>query len=80
MAGAYLVVAGVVFITGVLAGIFMLVIVGIHREDRGRGMPTEAPGKAARGARVVTGMHVLPRGTYEAVQYRHRQPPVDREW
>ena len=80
MVEIYLVVAGVLFIAGAVAGIFALVVIGIHGEERGARAQREAPGKAARGARVVTGMHVLPTGTYEAVQYRHRQPPLGRDW
>jgi hypothetical protein len=76
----YLVMVIVLFIAGVATGILALVVFGIHREERSRGVPTRSPGRAASGARIVTGLHVFPRGTYEAVQYRHRQPPHNPDW
>ena len=80
MIEVYLVAAGVLFIAGIVAGILGLTVIGIHREERGYRTRSETRGKATRGARLVTGMHVLPRGTYEAVHYRHRQPPANRDW
>jgi hypothetical protein len=62
MVGIYLVVAGVLFIAGAVAGIFALVVIGIHGEERGASAQRQAPGKAVKGARAVTGMHVWPPG------------------
>ena len=77
MVGFCLVLALVMFISGAAVGFLWVVVQGIHAEERRRrySMPADPPGVIARGARTVNGLHVLPRPSYEAVRFRHRQPP-----
>jgi hypothetical protein len=79
MIGFCLGLALVMFIAGAVVGFLTVVVLGIHAEERRRRypMPADPPGVISRGARVVNGLHVIPRPSYEAARYRHRLPPPD---
>lgn len=47
-----------IFLAGFLAGVFTLVIVAIHREERGDRLPVRAPTLITAAARLVTGLRV----------------------
>lgn len=75
----FLVIAGVVFLAGTGVGFLAVLVLGIHREEHRYPMRADAPSRMARGARAVNGLHVIARPTYEAMSYRHRQPPAGRD-
>jgi hypothetical protein len=77
MIGLYLVLAGIVFIAGAGVGFLVILVLGIHREEHRYPMQSDAPSRISRGARGANGLHVIARPTYEAMSYRHRQPPAD---
>jgi hypothetical protein len=77
----YALAAVALLIAGAVVGFVALVCVGIHREERHGTMTVDAPDRVASGARVANGMHArLPGVMYEAAYFRHRQPPIDREY
>jgi hypothetical protein len=77
-----LIMAAVVFLAGAGAGFLAVVVLGIQREERRLTYPMQPdpPSRLVRGARAATGLHVIARPGYEAVSYRHRQPPSSPEW
>ncbi len=58
MAAAILVIALVVFAAGAVAGAFILVTLGIRREERDFTLTRRAPGQLIQGTRRVTGLWV----------------------
>ena len=54
---AIVLIALVIFVAGVVAGGYALVIIGIHKEERRRTLLHRwAPGRSSQGARPVTGL------------------------
>jgi hypothetical protein len=74
--------AVVIFLAGAGAGFLAVVVLGIQREERRLAyqMQPDPPSRVLRGARAATGLHVIARPGYEAMSYRHRQPPSAPDW
>lgn len=61
-----LVLAAVLVISGAVIGVLTVVSVGIHREERAFSLTSDIPGRVARGARRLNGVHT--RGLAPAVE------------
>ncbi len=57
MTAAVLIIVGI-FAIGVVAGIIVVVSLGVRREDSGPFLPEAGPDQLARGARRLTGLYV----------------------
>jgi hypothetical protein len=67
----------VIFVAGVVAGGYVLVVIGIRREERRRTMLYRwAPGHSSRGARPVTGLWARQQTDGEPVPDRREDLPV----
>jgi hypothetical protein len=55
------VLAFVMFVAGLSAGVLALVVMGIHREERRYPMRSDPPDAIRRGARAVNGLRVIAR-------------------
>ena len=71
MATALILIALVIFVAGVAAGIIVVVSAGIRREERDLDsrreeldftLTLQAPDRVTQGARMLTGLHVLDAG------------------
>ena len=66
MIGIYLSVAAALVIAGAVAGVLIVVSLGIHREERRLSLTRSVPDRAARGARQVNGLYTCGPGlTYQ---------------
>jgi hypothetical protein len=53
---AYALIAVALVVAGALLGSLMIVVVGIHREERASSLANTSPGRAASGARAIHGV------------------------
>jgi hypothetical protein len=82
MADAIIVTAVAVFLAGVVAGIVVIVSIGIRREERDFlrtglvSMTRRAPGRASDGARSLTSLYVGQRTDLDRASERHEDALV----
>lgn len=65
-----LVLAVILVTAGIVVGGLLIVVVGIHREERAGSLAGKSPGLAASGARAINGVYVRrPTVPYQAVDH-----------
>lgn len=73
MAAVTVLVIAVIFTTGAITGIVLLVSLASRREDRRARLPREAPDRTTNAARNLTGLYVRRPGDAENFRRRARR-------
>ena len=68
MGATIVIIALVIFVAGIIAGVMLMVRVGIQREERDFSLTPEAPDLVSRATRRVTGLYVHDAGYADAAE------------
>ena len=74
--GTVIIVGALIFAIGVVAGVIIIVSLGIKREERDFSMTRRAPDRVSSGARSLTGLCVGQRTDREPVAVRYEDTLV----
>lgn len=71
-----LVLAVVLIAAGAVAGGLVIVVVGIHREEKAYSLTVKSPGRAASGARTINGVYTRRPGVRAQASGHPRGPVI----